>query len=165
MGISIKRCSEWENDISHPFLSSVNASWLPKKSKPDYFKDDSFKFHSLIINNCIGTMSSLTLILEIQVLEALESLLFLQLQHAEAALRGRKGNSKVTFVATHCSLATITMWCTFGCKTHYSIFPIYCTYLFVLQTCLHAYAIVMFDFERWKHTWSTAIWQLICVFF
>jgi hypothetical protein len=61
---------------------------LPKKSKPDYFKDDSFKFHSLIINNCIGTMSSLTLILEIQILEALESLLFSAMTACRISIKG-----------------------------------------------------------------------------
>ena len=38
VGISIKRCSKWENNICHPFLDSVNATLFPKKSKLDYFK-------------------------------------------------------------------------------------------------------------------------------
>ena len=66
----------------------MNSVRFPKKSKPDYFKDDSFKFRSLIINNLIGTMSSLTLILEIEVLETLESLLFSAMTACRISIKG-----------------------------------------------------------------------------
>jgi len=52
VGISIKRCSKWENDDSFPFLNSVNANWFPKNQNLTISKMIlSLSFKMLYIDN------------------------------------------------------------------------------------------------------------------